>query len=674
MPGTSIPTRIVTPRNQAKLAAGAVSETPPILAYLEKWFERPYPFDKLDLIAVPEFAFGAMENPGLIVFRDSILLADPTRDTPAERRNRTGVIAHELAHMWFGDVVTMEWWDDLWLNESFADWLGDRTIDELYPELEIGLRSLRELAGTMHTDSQPNAEAIRLPVDSPPEAAFQNLDIVYNKGHAVLDMVEGWLSKETFRKGVVHYINKFEWRNARGPDLWNALAEVSKQDVPAVLTTFVAQPGYPLLDFERVGARGVRVRQRRFATAGAEVTPQTWRVPILLRYADEAGVHASPVLLTEAEQTFTLPESSTAGRGKIRWFHPDADVRGYYRWRLPAATLADLAAHAGERLNVRERVALLGNLEALLQAGAIDGSTYVSLLVPFAKDSEPSVLTALADRVEALDETFFAAAAPIDRIRYAAFVRQLFGPSAHELGWRQVAGESDALRTLRPRLLGFVGEEGADAALREQARDMVNGYLASDSAHRPLDPDIAPTALRLAALDGDRALFDRLVAGFETAKVPQDIDRFLGALGSFRNARAGRSRPRVGSFREGPGHAGLRRRLPDSRRRRGRRGAALQLDHHELRGPVEEASAFRARLPARDRRQLLARPAGARRSVFLRSQPPGARNQQAAGEDSVEDPGVRGVARARGQGGSTAGRRIGRFGHRSASAQGLRGR
>jgi alanyl aminopeptidase len=527
--GTAVPVRIVTPKGKAGLAKLAARETPALLAYQETWFDRPYAFDKLDLIAAPEFAFGAMENPGLIVFRDDILLSDETRDSTVSRRNRQAVIAHELAHLWFGDLVTMAWWDDLWLNESFADWLGDRTVDEVTPQLEVGLQSLRDLGTTMAGDARATAEPIRLPPDARPEQAFQNLDIVYNKGHAVLDMIEGWLGREPFRQGVAKYIAKHAFGNARGPDLWNMLAEVSGKDVPAVMQDFVGQPGLPILSFERRGEAQLRVTQRRLIVGddtAAAADGLTWRVPILLRYADDAGVRTHAVLLSGAEATIDLPH-----RGTIAWIYPDADVRGYFRWTLPAANLTDAARHAAERLNVRERIGFLNNLEALLEAGRIDGATYVSLLPPFGSDREPAVLSTLLDRVEHLHGTFVDDGREDDIDRdFAAFVQAAFLPLADRLGWREAPGESEAWRTLRPRILGLLGDEGRHAPTREAARRAARESLADAKS---LAPELAGVALRLAAIDGDRAFFDEMVRRTESAPIPQDRDRFLGTLGRF---------------------------------------------------------------------------------------------------------------------------------------------
>jgi alanyl aminopeptidase len=526
--GTTIPIRIVTPKGQAALGRLAAEETPRLLAYLQKWFERPYAFDKLDLIGVPEFAFGAMENPGLIVFRDDILLADSAHDTASDRRDRLSVISHELAHLWFGDLVTMAWWDDLWLNESFADWLGDRTVDDLHPELDLGLQSLSGLAKTMAGDAQPTSEPIRLPEDARPEQAFQNLDIVYNKGHAVLDMIEGWLGRETFRRGVARYIEKYAFGNARGPDLWNMLSEVSQKDVTAVMRGFVDQPGLPLLTFERLGEAEVRVRQQRFATAGVTVPALTWKVPVLFRYADARGEQTHAVLLDGPEGRFSLPH-----QGEIPWIYPSADVRGYYHWSLPRAALVDLAAHATERLNVRERIGFLSNTAALLDAGAIDGASYVELLPPFAGDGEPAVLASLVERCGELGQQFLddGVDGPADA-QYAAFLRRLFGPKADALGWKSNPSESEAWQTLRPRLLGLLGDRGDHAPTRLAAQAAARSYLADPAA---LDPEVAGVALRLAARDGDAKLFDVLRARAEQATLPQDRDRYLSTLGRFRD-------------------------------------------------------------------------------------------------------------------------------------------
>jgi len=211
IPGMSIPGRVVTIKGRTNLAGEAVRSTPPILAALEKYFGQPYPFEKLDLIAVPEFWYGAMENPGAVTYSERILLLDPLAVNVHQRRSLAIVTAHELAHMWFGDLVTMNWWDDLWLNESFASWIGDKVTHEVFPEFRLDINRVQKAQRAMITDARPSTRAIREPVGTS-DNLLQSADILtYNKGQAVLNMFEQWLGAETFRKGVIEYLGKNAW-------------------------------------------------------------------------------------------------------------------------------------------------------------------------------------------------------------------------------------------------------------------------------------------------------------------------------------------------------------------------------------------------------------------------------------------------------------------------------
>src|SRR4029079_8277221 len=287
VPGTSVPTRILTVAGQAKNAEMALESTAPPLAALERWFGQRYPFAKLDLVAVPEYGSGAMENAGLITFLDRILLTSPEGASLAAKNRFADVAAHEMAHMWFGDLVTMKWWDDLWLNEGFADWMGPKIADEVSPELGVGNDMLASIQGTLSSDARPSAPAVRRPVPRAKDV-FSNADLTYAKGRAVLGMVEQWLGPETFRRGIQSYVKAHAGGNATAADLWQALAEASGKDVAAVMGSFLDKPGFPLLTVEVVDpAKGtVEISQRRFVALGSQATPESWQVPVVLAWSD----------------------------------------------------------------------------------------------------------------------------------------------------------------------------------------------------------------------------------------------------------------------------------------------------------------------------------------------------------------------------------------------------
>ena len=521
IPGMSVPGRVVTVKGASAMAGEAVRTTPPVLAALERYFGRPYPYEKLDLIAVPEFWPGAMENAGAVTFRDTVLLLDSRGASAAERRLLVEISAHELAHMWFGDLVTMEWWDDLWLNESFASWMGNKVSAETFPEFGTQVEAMAGTQFAMSTDARLSTRAIRQPVSSLDNLLQSADELAYQKGQAVLAMVETWVGPEVFRRGVLDYLTAHEWRNAVAADLWNALSRAAGKDVAGVMATFLDQPGVPLVTVDAVEGNRVRLSQRRFANQGVSPPATTWRIPVALKYETGGAMRTRVVLLSGPSDTVTL-------EGPVAWVHPNAEERGYYRWSVPAATRRAIA-EGGERvMTVRERVGFVGNASALLDAGSLRGDEFLELLLPFARDPEPPVVAAVLDSLQKVKRAFVT---PDLETTFAGYVRRMLAPSLERIGMERRAGEAEGVSLLRPDLLLWLGRDGRDPAVLAYAAKVTAAYL-NDPAGA--DPSMAGVALKLRALSGDRALFDEYRRRLEAATVPADRERFLTALGYFR--------------------------------------------------------------------------------------------------------------------------------------------
>jgi alanyl aminopeptidase len=372
----------------------------------------------------------------------------------------------------------------------------------------------------MTVDARPTSSPVHKPVESDADA-MEGLFIAYAKGRAVLAMVEQWVGPEAFRRGVLDYLAAHAWGNAAGEDLWAALSKASGADVTGALRTFVDQPGLPLVEVE-VGAGGaVVLRQRRFLNAGVSAPGLSWRVPVVLKYQSGAGVRTRSVLLAEPERRLDLG-------GEVAWVMPNAGARGYYRWRVPAAMLLELAGRSAEALDPRERIAFLSNAGALLDAGVLGGADYLRVLNAFAADAEPEVLAALLDGLEKVRLSFVPDAL---RDAFAAFVRSTLAPARERFGLAGRPGEAESAAKFRPRLVAWLGDAGGDPAVRRRAAELARAYR-SDPAS--IDPSLAEVALRLAAIDGDRDLFDAYRRSFEESRVPADRDRYLEALGAFR--------------------------------------------------------------------------------------------------------------------------------------------
>ena len=519
IPGMSTPGRIVTVKGQSHLAQIAAQSTPRILTAMETWFGQKYPFEKLDIIAVPEFWPGAMENPGAITFADSILLLDSQAATTSQRRTLARIMAHELAHMWFGDMVTMKWWDDLWLNETFADWMGDKISAQVFPAFRIDLSELQSVQGIMEQDARPLTDPIRNPYPVP-ENVLNSVGLAYNKGKAVLTMFERWIGDESFRRGVQQYLKAHAWGNATSSDLWRALSRTSRADMTTAMGSFTEQSGLPLIEVAVLENGSVRLTQKRFVNHGVPRGSNLWHVPVSVKYSDGQEVRKKTFLLNTASKTVKLGETRPV------WVNPNADAVGYYRWALPIRSMDDLARNR-LRLNVRERIAYPGNLSALLDAGVITGEDFLRQLAFFSNDADPQVIAAV---ISALGKVQLALVTDEGSDSFAAYVRKTLGPAAKRFGMEKRAKEDSTITLFRPTLITWLADVGRDPQVIRFAKEKAEAYLKDPSS---VDPQISTTVLKIAAHDGDRALFDEYRKRFETSKTPGERSRYLAALSGF---------------------------------------------------------------------------------------------------------------------------------------------
>ncbi|MEJ2602720.1 MAG: M1 family metallopeptidase [Gammaproteobacteria bacterium] len=519
--GMDVPGSVYAVRGQAGLGELGARMTPPILQALEAYFGRPYPYRKLDYVAVPDYWPGAMENAGLITYRDRLLLVDEDSASVAQRRSLAIVIAHELAHMWFGDLVTLTWWDDLWLNESFASWMAGKVVRERYPAFRTELSDARSTEYAMVTDARPSTSAIRREVTEPADI-MEDLGLAYSKGQAVLEMVEAWIGPDVFRDAVLDYLEAHAWGNAEAGDLWRALAEASGEDVPGVLAGFLEQSGVPLLVFEPSGTTGVRVTQQRFLNAGVEAEERAWSIPVTLRYGTADDTQTTSFLLKDSSREVQLGEG-------VEWVVPNADSVGYFRWELPREDLLELAGAATERMTPRERISFLGNARALLLAGRLGGDDFLRILADFGADADPDVVTAVLSGLDSVRDWF------VPDERHAAFGRWLgetLEPALDRYGLQPVAGEPESVQLLRPSLIRALGMEAGRAEVLAYAEDLAETYLSDPSG---VDPSLASAALDVAARHGDRALYERYLQALRDAASPVERSLYLGSLGAFQD-------------------------------------------------------------------------------------------------------------------------------------------
>lgn len=519
-----VPLRVVTTRGKGVLAKYALERTPLIHTALLRYFGRPHGFDKLDLVAVPNFAAGAMENVGLVTFREALLLLDGEKAPPRRRMWAQIVIAHELAHMWFGNLVTLAWWDDLWLNEAFATWMATRVVAEVDPGLEVGLEQVSNARWVMNLDSTVDARAIRQPIAHGGDINNAFDGITYGKGAAVLRMVEAWLGDAAFQKGVQAYMGRHAGGSAVTADLLSALDAASGKDVTGLLATFLDQPGVPLVT-ARVdcAAKQLELSQTRYLPAdSAAKRDARWQVPVCVRLGTGEGSTIRCERLSDATQRFPL-ETCPA------WIHPNADNRGYYLWRLiDQKGPVDLrAAFAKAKLSDAERAALPGLLWAMVDANALPVATFLDMHGLLLTDPHRVVVEGALAGLARIDAIAVDDAA---RPAWGAWLRARLKPHFDRLGTIDRSDDTTADRLLRRRIVSALVHLGQDASLEAQAREVARRFLA--------DPASVPQAqvsraLPIAAAKGDAVLWTALRDALTAEPAPIIRAAVVQALASF---------------------------------------------------------------------------------------------------------------------------------------------
>jgi alanyl aminopeptidase len=530
-----IPVRIIAPRGKRAQAKYAAQTTPQILALLENYFGIPYPFEKLDSLAAPLFP-GAMENPGLVTYAQPLILSAPEKDTISRQREFASTCAHELAHQWFGDLVTMAWWNDLWLNEAFAEWLMPKIIDQWKPEWHAEISEMAARSGAMDEDSLPSARAIRQPIASKHDIADAFDSITYQKGAAVIKMFESWIGPETFQRGVQLYLRRHAWGNAAAGDFLAALSSAAGRDVAPAFSTFLDQPGVPLVSVELDCGRGfprLLVAQKRLLPLGFPHTQQqTWQIPACIEYGYPSGESRQCTLLAGPRAELRLP----AAPGCPSWVLPNEGGIGYYRTLYRGGLLDRLLSDGGRHLTVPERIAVLDDVAALVKSGDVPMTQALGLVPRFSTDPDRHVVSSTVSIAADLD---YYDLVP-DRLRphYARFIRAMFGQRARDLGWAPKPGEDEETRLLRRRLVPFAAEDGEDRTLIEEAGRLARRWLKD---RRAVDPEMVEGVLRVAAQNGGRRLFEQFYQAAKRAQERRERRRLLAAMGSFRDPAIVRS-------------------------------------------------------------------------------------------------------------------------------------
>jgi aminopeptidase N len=476
-----------------------------VLHYFNTYFGIPYPLKKLDLIAIPDFEAGAMENFGAITYRETDLLVDEKTATIGEKKEVALVIAHEMAHQWFGDLVTMQWWDNIWLNEGFATWMENKPVAAMHPEWSIDQDVVSGLDETLNLDAQPTTRAIRAKADTPDQINQLFDGIAYGKASDVLLTVENYLGEETFRKGVHNYLAAHLYANATAEDFWGAQTATSHKPVDKIMESLVAQPGEPILNFSGSTGGKVSVSQRRFfLSPSIQPDPaQKWTIPVCFKTGD---TKQECDVLTPGDAELKAPASGL--------FFANAGGKGYYRSGYEASAYTALVREVEASLTPAERISFIGDEWVQVRANNSSVGAYLDLVAAVKDDSNAAVVS------EALGgyETAYAriAATPEEKAALQTWIRNTFGPIYAKLG-PPFEGDSPNKTELRAQLFAALGN-AKDPAILAQARDIAYKYIANPTS---IDATLGQTALAIAARNGDEELFNQLQKVYETSTNPE---------------------------------------------------------------------------------------------------------------------------------------------------------
>jgi cytosol alanyl aminopeptidase len=523
-----VPVRIIVPKGKTTWAKYAAEVTAGIVERLENYFGIPFPYEKVDNVGIAVNAGFAMENAGMVTYDQNIILCDPAIDTIGRQRMYASVAAHELAHQWFGDLVTTAWWDDIWLNEAFATWTSSKILAEWKPEWNSRVSDLGGKFGAMGTDSLVNARQIRQPITSQNDISNAFDGITYEKGSAVIRMFESWMGEGQFQKGVHAYLTRYAYKSARVNDFLDSVASAGRPQLTRAFSTFLEQPGFPEISVELKcdGAPRVQLSQTRYRPTGSTGTQaQIWQTPVCVRYPSASGPQSECFLLDKSSAEFPLSKAA----GCPAYVNANANAAGYYVAAYQGDLLTKLTAQASS-LSTAERLSLLHDLTAVAGAGHAKISAALEVAQSFADAPERQISEQVRSLLAGARRLLPAELMP----NYERYVRKLFAARAVALGWSSRAGEDDDTRLLRTSLVPFVASQGHDQDLAAEARRLADGWLKD---RKGVDADMLSAVLSTAAASGGQDFFDALLGALKATGDPQQRQILVNALGSFRDPK-----------------------------------------------------------------------------------------------------------------------------------------
>ena len=515
-----VPLRVVHPVGKGHLTAFALEVGAFTLRHFAAYYDIPYPGQKLDLVAIPDFAFGAMENLGCVTFREVLLLLDPQQATQPERVRVADVIAHEIAHMWFGDLVTMRWWNGIWLNEAFATFMGTMAVDAFDAQWQRWVQFGLERSAAFDVDSLHHTRPIEYPVQSPKDADGMFDLLTYEKGGSVLRMLEQHLDTTPFRDGIRHYLRKHQYGNTETNDLWDAIEEVTGEPARRVMDSWIYQRGFPLLSVAGDAAGKFTLSQQRFSfTPLSNGNDSVWSIPVTLRYGHAGQVTERRELLESAslEIDFGRP---------VDWVVVNAGGHGFYRVRYAPDLLQQLRPIMLQQLTAIERYTLVDDTWAAVLAGNTTAADVLALAQGLRDEDDLDVWTLLCGCLEQLGRLLDGEA----EARYQAELRNLYAPALERLGWTPKSDDTSRTLELRGLLIRSLAVVANDAGAQEQCRELHGRYLQDSNS---VEPNVAAAAASAVACCGSEGDYGVFVERFKSGATPQEVRRYQNLLASF---------------------------------------------------------------------------------------------------------------------------------------------
>ncbi|MFL6353429.1 MAG: M1 family metallopeptidase [Bryobacteraceae bacterium] len=522
-----VPVRIVVPRGDTARAKYAASVSAEILTREENYFGIPYPYDKADQLAVPLSFGGAMENPGLVTYDADIVLSPPGQDTVRHQRLYASVAAHELAHQWTGDLVTMKWWNDVWLNESFATWMAAKLLPEWKPEWNTLAENQGARLYAINSDTKTSARRINQPVESKSDIGNAFDGITYQKGGAVLAMFENAVGPANFQRVMHDYLQAHAFGNATAEDFLAQLGQqTTKPKYATAFGTFLNQTGVPevkaRLNCVQGAEASLEIKQQRLLPEGSNGDAnRVWGVPVCVAYSDGSGGRKQTCkLVTEQTAAITFPEKACPA-----WYLANAKEIGYYQVRYDQESLAKLLDHRKE-LTLAEEVGVLGDLHTLATTSQMPWDQALGVVPKVKSDRRPEIIRAAIELATIPQQYLDSNLIP----NYASYIEDTFGEQARQLGWTDKPGDTPEQRLLRPELARFVARWGKDPQLIAEAKRLANAWLEN---HKAVTPDVAGSVLAVAARDADVQFYEKVLAAAKAEHDPYFKPILISTLGDF---------------------------------------------------------------------------------------------------------------------------------------------